>query len=79
MTYYTNYINYTSQANGMTFTKFTQPYSRNYVVIFMTSLWIRSSGTPLQLHVYPEIVNSSHYLWNITLYKSTLITNLHFS
>ena len=79
LTFYTNYINYTQQAQGLTFTSFTQPLANNYIVIFMTSLWIRSSGAPLQLHVYPQVVNSSHYMWNITLYTKTLVTNLHFS
>ena len=79
LTYYTNYINYTKQAAGLTFTSFSQPLSSNYIVIFMTSLWIRSSGTPLQIHVYPQVVNASHYMWNVTLYTKTLVTNLHFS
>ena len=77
--FYTNYINYTAQAQGMMFTKFTQPYARNYLVIFMTSLWIMSSGTPVQLHVYPEIVNDTHYMWNITTFTQTAVTNLKFS
>jgi hypothetical protein len=45
----------------------------------MTSLWIMGSGSPLQLHVYTNVVNSTHYLWNITLYRQTAVTNLHFS
>ena len=43
LTYYVNTINYTQQAAGMQFTEFTEPYSSNYVVIYMTSLWIRGS------------------------------------
>ena len=79
LTYYTNYINYTAQAAGNTFTTFQTPYSGNYIVIFMTSLWIRASGTPLEFKIYPSVVNSSHYMWNVTLYTNVLVTNVHFS
>ena len=53
-TYYVNTINYTSQAAGQQFTQFTTPYEGNYIVIFMTSLWIAGQfGKPLKFHVYP--------------------------
>ena len=68
LVYYTNTINYTAQAQGMAFTKFTQPLSRNYIVIFMTSLWIQGTfGTHVKYHIYPEVVNETHYMWNNTL------------
>ena len=80
LTYYTNTINYTAQTAGSQFRTFTEPLSSNYIVIFMTSLWIRGkTGYPVEFHIYPEVVNSSHYLWNITLYRRTLVTNVHFS
>ena len=81
-TFYTNYINYTAQSNafGYLHNSFTAPLTSNYIVIFMTSLWIRgSSGSPLQFHIYPEVVNSTHYCWNLTLWRNTLVTNVHFS
>ena len=54
MRYYSNTINYTAQAAGNDFTQFTTPYSSNYIVIFMTSLWIRAYSTrPVQFHIYP--------------------------
>ena len=54
MRYYSNTINYTAQAAGNDFTQFTTPYSSNYIVIFMTSLWIRAySSRPVQFHIYP--------------------------
>ena len=52
--FYVNTINYTSQASGRAFTQFTTPYTGNYIVIFMTSLWIAGTfGKPLKFHVYP--------------------------
>ena len=78
--YYSNTINYTAQAAGSSFTQFTTPYSSNYIVIFMTSLWIRAySSMPVQFHIYPEVINQTHYKWNVTLYHYVKITNVHFS
>ena len=78
--YYVNEINYTAQAAGQRFTKFTAPYSGNYVVIFMTSLWIAGSfGTPIKFHVNTTVINETHYAWNISLWKNVHVTNVHFS
>ena len=80
LTYYVNEINYTSQAAGQQFTQFTNPLSGNYIVIFMTSLWIRATtGYPVQFHITPTVLNITHYQWNITLYQNLLVTNVHFS
>jgi hypothetical protein len=80
MTFYTNYINYTQQASGRKFKIFTEPLSGNHIVIFLTSLWIQgTSGDPLQIHITTDIVNSSHYMWNVTLYRKIKLTNIHFS
>jgi len=83
-TYYTNQINYTSQASDRTFKRFTTPYNRNTIVLFMTSLWIRATfgvftKSPVQLHVYNGVINESFYFWNITLRTGVLVTNVHFS
>ena len=43
LAYYTNYINYTEQAEGLLYTKFTKPYSSNYIVLYMTSFWVRGT------------------------------------
>ena len=65
---------------GSAFTQFTEPYSSNYVVIFMTSLWVKGTfGTEIQFHVYPEVLNASHYRWNITAWKNVMIERVHFS
>ena len=78
--YYVNTINYTAQAAGQQFTQFTTPYSGNYIVLFMTSLWIKGrTGYPVQFHVYPEVVNATHYLWNVTVYRRVMVTNVKFS
>ena len=46
----------------------------------MTSLWIRGNGTkPLQFHIYPEVINSSYYMWNVTVWQKVSLTNVHFS
>ena len=75
-----NTINYTAQAAGKQFTQFTTPYTSNYIVIFMTSLWVRGSfGTGLHFHVTPQVINNTHYRWNITMWKKCLVTNVHFS
>ena len=80
MRYYSNTIDYTQQAHGKQFAHFTAPYASNYIVLFITSLWIRGrTGYPVQFHIYPEVLNDTHYKWNITLYQNVLITNVHFS
>ena len=84
-TFYSNTINYTAQAAGRAFNKFTTPYDRNNIVLFMTSLWIRASfGSgntkyPISLRIYPYIINETHYYWNLTLRVKVLVTNCHFS
>ena len=46
----------------------------------MTSLWIAGNfGTPIKFHVNTEIINSSHYSWNISLWHGVMVTNVHFS
>lgn len=42
--YYTNIINYTQQAAGMTYKTFQEPLSRNKVLLFLTSLFIRGTN-----------------------------------
>ena len=37
---YTNIVNYTQQAQGLRYTTFSQPYSNNRILLFMTSLFI---------------------------------------
>jgi hypothetical protein len=83
--YFTEYINYTQQAEGRMFTKFTTPLTGNSIVLYMTSFWVRAtfkSGSttyPIKFHVYTQILNSSFYLWNITLSTMVEVTNVHFS
>lgn len=87
LAYYTNYINYTQQAEGLTYTTFQQPLNSNSIVLFITSLWIRATfasktnnvPNPIQLHIYTGIFNESFYWWNLTLKSQVLITNIHFS
>jgi hypothetical protein len=80
LTFYTNYIDYTVQAHGLRFSNFTDPLGSNYVVIFMTSLWIAGTfGKPVQFHVDVKVVNTTHYMWNVTMYQSVVVTNVHFS
>ena len=46
----------------------------------MTSLWIAGTfGQPLKFKIYPEVLNSSHYRWNITAWRDVTITNVHYS
>ena len=78
--YYTNYINYTAETAGRSFTTFTTPYSSNYIVLYITSLWIKgNSAYPVQFHIYPSVVNATHYMWNATVYRQITLTNVHFS
>ena len=78
LSYYTNYINYTAQAAGLTHNQFTLPYSSNKIVLFMTSFWVRGTLS-VKFHIYTGIVNQSHYFWNATLETMVLVTNVHFS
>lgn len=58
MTWFSETINYTSQAGGRSFTKFTEPLSSNNIVIYITSLWIAGTfGKPLEFHVYTDVLN----------------------
>ena len=78
--YYVNVINYTAQSNGMAFRKFTNPLSSNYLVLYMTSLWILGSfGWQVEFHVATTVLNETHYQWNATLWKNVMVTNVHFS
>ena len=46
----------------------------------MTSLWVNGKfGWPLQFHIYPQVINETHYLWNITLWTRVKVSNVHFS
>jgi len=55
--YFTEYINYTQQAAGRTYTRFAYPLSGNIIVLFMTSFWIYGSFNdgityhPVQFHI----------------------------
>ena len=83
--YFTEYINYSEQASSRAYKTFTEPLSSNYIVLYMTSLWIAASfqsGStryPIQFHIDTQIINSTHYMWNATLRTQVLITNVHFS
>jgi len=78
--YYTNHINYTNQALTRNFNSFSpNPLSSYKIVLFMTSLWIRSSTYEVQLHINYQVINSSFYLLNCTTKKNMMLTNLHFS
>jgi hypothetical protein len=85
LAYYTNYINYTDQAIGYSHNKFTQPYSSNKIVLFMTSFWVRGTFgsapdyAPVKFHITAGVVNESFYYWNATLEVECLVTNVHFS
>jgi len=57
--YFTEYINYTSQAATRPYNTFTSPLNSNIIVLFMTSLWIRGTigndtvQNPIDLRIYP--------------------------
>ena len=59
--YYTNYINYTAQADGRTFRYFTDPLTSNHIVLYISALWIRGtfkSGSnyyPVEFHIYTNV------------------------
>lgn len=40
MEYYTNVVNYTQQASGSTYTTFTEPFSSNKILFFLTNFEI---------------------------------------
>lgn len=69
----------------MTYNKFTKPYDSNYIVLFMTSLWIRATFgsapnySPVKFHITTGVINESFYFWNATLEINVLVTNVHFS
>ena len=73
-------INYTQQATGRSFNTFTQPYTSNKIVLYITNLWIQGDfGYPVQMHITPSVINSSHYQWTATLWTQVRITRLQFS
>lgn len=46
----------------------------------MTSLWIRGTfGEPVNFHISTRVLNESCYMWNATLEKQVMVTNVHFS
>ena len=78
--YFTEYIDYTQQATGRPFNTFASPLSSNIIVLFMTSLWIQGTyGQPVRFHITPTVISSSIYLLNATIFRSTIISNVHFS
>ena len=80
MKYYSNYINYTNQALGRPYNSFAAPLTSNHVVLFMTRFGFScNSGSPVELHISTEIVNSSFYMWNATIFQNVAISGLGFS
>ena len=83
---YTNIVNYTQQAQGLRYTTFSQPYSNNKILLFMTSLFIfgQLEGTtppfyPIDLHISTEATSNDQYRMAVSLSNKTRIEKLHFS
>lgn len=38
-----------------------------------------SFGLPIEFHIYPLVVNETHYMWNVTVFNMTEINQAKFS
>ena len=73
-------INYTQQATGRSFNTFSEPYTSNKIVLYITNLWVNgNSGHPVHVHITPSVINSSHYQWVATAWQEVKVTRLQFS
>ena len=75
---YTNIVNYTQQAQGLRYTTFSQPYSNNRILLFMTSLFIFAQLEnnnppffPIDLHVSAEVISTDQYNMIVSLSNKT--------
>ena len=77
---YTNIVNYTQQAQGLRYTTFSQPYSNNRILLFMTSLFIfgqlennNPPFFPIDLRVSAEVISTNYYNMTASLSNKTII------
>ena len=77
---YTNIVNYTQQAQGLRYTTFSQPYSNNRILLFMTSLFIfgqlennNPPFFPIDLRVSAEVISTNYYKMTASLSNKTII------
>lgn len=88
-TYYTNYINYTTQssANGYVYKNFMTPYSNYQLLFYLTSMYWDgtretagdSKNRPINIRMNANVQSSSIYMVNVSVRIQTMITRMHFS
>jgi hypothetical protein len=79
-TSYVNDIDYSAQASSMTYNTFTQPFNRNFIVVFMTSFWVQTDyGYVTKCQITAEVVNGTHYRLTASVKERMMVTNWHVS
>ena len=85
---YTNVVNYTQQASGLTYTRFKSPLSNNKILFYIMALNIRSTNEgnvspssfyPIDFHITLTILSEETYEIKVTLQKNVQINYLHLS
>lgn len=84
---YVNTINYTQQAAGLNYTTFQAPFSRNKILLFMTSIFFYGTNErnnpppyrPVNLSVSAEVISVDQYVIQVNLTTEVNISRLHFS
>ena len=77
---YTNVINFTEQSTGLEYNYFRTPYSRNKIILFLTTLDLEVTGlNAADFNISSEILSSSEYSVMVELGVNVKIEKLHFS
>lgn len=87
ITYYSNIINYTlqAQASGFTYTQFSNPLQNNVIILFMSSISITSLadssswGLRIQINVNSSVLSQTTYQIQVSFGIKTKLLKLHFS
>lgn len=85
--YYSNTINYTTQASAISspYTTFSTPLSNNKILLFMTSMYFDGKSdsspplNPVDLRVNATIETTDTYKINLAFGSNAIMTRLHYS
>ncbi len=84
-TSYTNLINYTQQTAGRQYTKFSTPFDKNKILLYITSISIAASGKenttfyPVDLRFFSKVLTEDTYNLSVSLSVNVSISKLQFS